>query len=84
MRHAIAVACMLLGTAVLAATNATERVVATNAVAVASKKEPRPSRSQCKATTLSGNRCKRHAAQGSVYCSQHEAIARKRGKKPKR
>ena len=47
---------------------------------VKSAKQPR---SQCEATTLSGNRCKRHTAVGSQYCSQHAAIIRKRTEEKK-
>ncbi len=45
-----------------------------------SKKAHKQSRPQCEATTLSGNRCKRHAVEGAKYCSQHAAILRKREK----
>lgn len=83
MRIAMTAVILLLSTSILAATNATVPVgsPATNAVFVkVSKKAHKPSRPQCEATTLSGNRCKRHAAEGSKYCSQHTAILRKREK----
>ena len=56
---------------------------ATNDVAAASANLPRgkaarQARQQCEATTLSGNRCKRRAAEGARYCRQHEAIMRRR------
>ena len=83
MRFAITIALIVLNTTALAATNVTEAVCSTNVVPVkVSKKTPNPLRPQCEATTLSGNRCKRHAADGSKYCSQHAAIFRKREKKP--
>lgn len=84
MRFAVIVAFLLLGAAILAATNETKTACppSTNAVPTkVSRTEPRPSRPQCEATTLSGSRCKRHAAEGSKYCSQHAAILRKREKK---
>ena len=83
MRFAVTIALIVLNLAVFSATNATEAVCfpTTNAVPVKiSKKAPKPMRPQCEATTLSGNRCKRHAAEGSKYCSQHAAILRKRAK----
>ena len=84
MRFAMLVAFLLLGTAILAATNGTKAVCpsSTNAVTVkVSRTESMPSRPQCEAMTLSGNRCKRHAVEGSKYCSQHATILRKREKK---
>ena len=83
MKFAAAIALILLNSTIFAATNATEVVCSptTNAAPVkASKKAPKPVRPQCEATTLSGNRCKRHAAEGSKYCSQHAAILHKREK----
>ena len=81
MRFAITIALIVLNSVVFAATNVTETVCSTNVVPVkVSKKAPKPSRPQCEATTLSGNRCKRHAAEGSKYCNQHAAILRKRKK----
>ena len=50
----------------------------TNSVSVKPVKSAKQLRPQCEATTLSGNRCKRRAAVGSRYCSQHDAIMRKR------
>lgn len=50
----------------------------TNSVPVKSIKHAKQHRPQCEAITLSGNRCKRRAAVGSQYCSQHAAIMRKR------
>ena len=81
MRFAAAIVIIALTSVALAETNATKTVcaLATNAVpSKISKKAPKPVRPQCEATTLSGNRCKRHAAEGSKYCSQHAAILRKR------
>ena len=83
MKFAAAIALILLNSTIFAATNATEVVCSptTNAAPVkASKKAPKPVRPQCEATTLSGNRCKRHATEGSKYCSQHAAILRNRAK----
>lgn len=51
--------------------------VATNAVPT-KKKASAQQRPQCAATTLSGGRCRRRAAVGSIYCRQHEAIMRRR------
>ena len=51
--------------------------VATNAVPT-KKKASAEQRPQCAATTLSGGRCRRRAAAGSIYCRQHEAIMRRR------
>ena len=85
MRFAMTIALIVLNSAVFAVTNTIVTVSssATNAVPVkVSKQVPNPIRPQCEATTLSGNRCKRHAADGSKYCSQHAAIFRKREKKP--
>ena len=84
MRFAAAIALIVLNLAVFAATNATEVACspATNAIPVkVSKKTPKPVRPQCEATTLSGNRCKRHAVDGAKYCRQHESIFRKQEKK---
>jgi len=84
MKFAAVIALILLNSTIFAATNATEVVCSpmTNAVpSKASKKAQKPVRPQCEATTLSGNRCKRHAMEGSKYCSQHTAIIRKREKK---
>ena len=83
MRLAAAIALIALTSVAFAATNATNTasVSSTNVVpAKVSKKASKPSRPQCEAITLSGNRCKRHAIQGSPYCSQHTAINRKREK----
>lgn len=83
MRSTAAIALILLSSTIFAAINATEEVCspATNAASVkVSKKVPKLVRPQCEATTLSGNRCKRHAADSSKYCSQHAAILRKRAK----
>ncbi len=83
MRIAMTAVILLLSTSILAATNVTVAVAfpTTNAAPVkVSKKAHKPSRPQCEATTLSGNRCKRHATEGSKYCSQHAAILRKREK----
>ena len=84
MRFAMLVAFLLLGTAILAATNEMKAVCpsSTNVVTVkVSRTESMLSRPQCEAMTLSGNRCKRHAVEGSKYCSQHATILRKREKK---
>jgi hypothetical protein len=84
MRFAAAIALIVLNSTVFATTNATVTVSdsATNAVSVkVSRKMLKPARPQCKATTLSGNRCKRHAVDGSKYCRQHESIFRKHEKK---
>ena len=83
MRFTVVIALLLLNSAVFAATNATVTVCssATNAAtAKVSRKALKPVRPQCEATTLSGNRCKRHATEGSKYCSQHAAILRNRAK----
>ena len=83
MRFAVAIVLIVINSAISAATNATVSVCSTttNAVSVqVSKKAAKSSRPQCEATTLSGNRCKRRATQGSKYCSQHAAIIRKREK----
>ena len=83
MKFAAAIALILLNSTIFAATNATEalRSPATNTAPVkVSKKASKPVRPQCEATTLSGNRCKRHATEGSKYCSQHATILRKRAK----
>ena len=83
MRIAMTTVFLLLSTSIFAATNATVTVTSptTNAVPIkVSKKSSKPVRPQCEATTLSGNRCKRHVVDGSKYCSQHTAILRKREK----
>ena len=86
MKFAKTIALIALISVAFAATNAAVTVSSpiTNTVsAKVSKKVLKPSRPQCKATTLSGNRCKRHAAEGSNYCSQHAAIFRKQEEEPK-
>ena len=83
MRIAMTAVILLLSTSIFAATNVTVTVGSstTNAVpAKISNKAHKQSRPQCEATTLSGNRCKRHAVEGAKYCSQHAAILRKREK----
>ena len=83
MKFFTAIALIMLNSMVLAATNAMEVVCSptTNSAPVkVSKKVTKPVRPQCEATTLSGARCKRHATEGSKYCSQHAAILRKREK----
>lgn len=83
MRFAAAIVLIVMNSAVFAVTNATVTVCSamTNAVSEqVSKKVSKSSRPQCEAITLSGNRCKRRAIQGSKYCSQHAAIIRKREK----
>lgn len=83
MRFAMTIVLIVLTSVAFSATNMTEAVCApaTNAVSVkVSKKAQKTVRPQCEATTLSGNRCKRHATEGSRYCSQHTAIIRKREK----
>ena len=80
MRIAMTIVFLLLSTSIFITTNATVVVSssATNAVSVkVSKKALKSMRPQCEATTLSGNRCKRHAVNGSKYCSQHTVILRK-------
>lgn len=87
MRIAMTAVFLLLSTSIFAATNATVTVGSptTNAAPVkVSKKAHKPSRPQCEATTLSGNRCKRHAVDGSKYCSQHATILRKREEETKK
>ena len=82
MRFAATIALIVLNSVAFAATNATEVVCtpATNAVPVkVSKKAPKPARPQCEAITLSGNRCKRHAAEGSKYGSFSPALCVKAG-----
>ena len=79
MRSFLVIAFLILTTPLSAATNTTESIYSTVPKAV-SKKPARQTRPQCEATTLSGNRCKRHATQGSRYCSQHAAIIRRREK----
>lgn len=87
MKKVIVVAVLLLAVAVChaagqksaAATNAAPEsaFAATNAVPT-KKKASAQQRPQCAATTLSGGRCRRRAADGSIYCRQHEAIMRRR------
>ncbi len=87
MKKAIVIASLLLAAAVChaagqksaAATNAVPEsaFAATNAVPT-KKKASAQQRPQCAATTLSGGRCRRRAAVGSIYCRQHEAIMRRR------
>ena len=83
MKFAAAIVLILLNSRNFAATNVTAVACppTTNATPVkVSKKAPKSVRPQCEATTLSGNRCKRHATEGSKYCSQHAAILRNRAK----
>lgn len=83
MRFAAAIILIVMNSGILAATNMPVAVcfTTTNVVSVqALKKTSKSSRPQCEATTLSGNRCKRRATNGSKYCSQHAAIIRKREK----
>ena len=83
MRFAAAIVLIVMNSAVFAVTNATVTVCSTTTNAVSeqvSKKVSKSLRPQCEATTLSGNRCKRRATQGSKYCNQHAAIIRKREK----
>ena len=83
MRFVVVVLLIVMNSSIFAATNVTVAACATttNAVSVqVSRKTSKSSRPQCEATTLSGNRCKRRAAQGSKYCSQHAAIIRNREK----
>lgn len=90
MKKAIVIASLLLAAAVCfsaeqvpaalrVATNdmPAKASVATNAVPT-KKKASAQQRPQCAATTLSGGRCRRRAAVGSIYCRQHEAIMRRR------
>ena len=87
MKKAIVIASLLLAAAVChaagqksaAATNAVPEsaFAATNAVP-SKKKASAEQRPQCAATTLSGGRCRRRVAVGSIYCRQHEAIMRRR------
>lgn len=86
MTKVIVVAVLLLAAAVCSASAETPAAtndapvnvsVATNAVP-AKKKASAEQRPQCAATTLSGGRCRRRAAVGSIYCRQHEAIMRRR------
>jgi len=85
MRFAMTIALNVLTSVAFAVTNATVMASQTaNAVPVKeSKKASKLSRPQCEAITLSGNRCKRHAAEGSNYCSQHTVILRKQEKEAK-
>ena len=83
MRFAVAIVLIVMNSAVFAVTNATVAVCSTTTNAASeqvSKKVSKSLRPQCEAITLSGNRCKRRATQGSKYCSQHAAILRKREK----
>ncbi len=87
MNKVIVIASLLLAAAVChaagqksaAATNAAPEsaFAATNAVPT-KKGASAQQRPQCAATTLSGGRCRRRAAAGSIYCRQHEAIMRRR------
>ena len=86
MKAAVTIVLLVISSGILAATNMPVAVCSptTNAVPTkAPKKAARQSRPQCMAITLSGNQCKRHAAQGSNYCSQHAAIIRKQEKDKK-
>ena len=86
MKYVAAIVLIVMSSGVFAATNMPVAVCSpsTNAVPTkVPKKAARQSRPQCMAITLSGNRCKRHAAQGSNYCSQHAAIIRKQEKDTK-
>ena len=92
MKKAIVIASLLLAAAVChaagqksaAATNAVPEsaFAATNAVptkkGASAQQRPQCQRPQCAAPTLSGGRCRRRAAAGSIYCRQHEAIMRRR------
>ena len=71
---------LLAGSSLSAATNvvSVSTQTTTNSVPVKSIKVAKQPRPQCEAITLSGSRCKRRAAVGSQYCSQHAAIMRKR------
>lgn len=83
MRFAVTIVLIVMNSVILAATNQPMTVCSTttNTVLVqVSKKVSKSLRPQCEATTLSGNRCKRRATQGSKYCSQHAAIISKREK----
>ena len=84
MKYVAAIVLIVMSSGIFAATNMPVAVCSpsTNAVPTkVPKKASRPARPQCEATTLSGNRCKRHAVEGSKYCSQHATILRKREKK---
>ena len=86
MKFAMTIALNVLASVAFAATNAMWIASSSTANAVSvkvSKKAAKPSRPQCEAMTLSGKRCKRHAAEGSKYCSQHETILRKQEKEVK-
>ena len=77
MRRISILACVLCAS-VLAyaggrpATNAVCRASTTNTVARANATPP-ANDERCEATTKSGNRCKRKAAPGKLYCRQHAA-----------
>ena len=86
MKFAKTIDLIALISVAFAATNAAVTVSPPTTNTVSAKvfrKVPKPSRPQCEATTLSGNRCTRHATEGSNYCSQHAAILRKREKEAK-
>ena len=76
-RSMLMAATFLLSASLSAATNAVSvvRPAQSNLPPAKVAKQYRP---MCKATTLSGSRCKRHAVDGSPYCRQHAAIVRKR------
>ena len=80
MRLTAIVAVLFLCLPLMAETNSVAAIqtAATNAPPAKAAKTPEKIRRQCEATTLSGNRCKRNAAEGSRYCRQHEAIMRRR------
>lgn len=84
MRSVAIVMALFLCVPLMADTNTVAAIqpTVTNAPPAKAVKAPAKVRRQCEAKTLSGNRCKRNAAEGSRYCRQHEAIMRKReGKK---
>ena len=86
MRVYASIVLLVMNSAIFASTNVTVTACPTTTNVVStqvSKKTSKSSRPQCEATTLSGNRCKRRATQGSKYCSQHAAIIRKRDKDKK-
>ena len=80
MKTIVLVIAVFAGVSLYAVTNevSVSTQTMTNSVPVKSIKVTKQPRSQCEAMTLSGNRCKRRAAVGSQYCSQHTAIMRKR------
>ena len=87
MRFATAIAIIALNSTAIAMTNAMDAIRApstNNVPAKVSKKTSNLTRPQCEATTLSGNRCKRHVVDGLRYCSQHATIFRKREKDSRR